>query len=104
MNAAAGIDREKARKRLADALRHIGDLRHILQDGSRLAFEKVFCSVAQYRLPKDTFLLIVEEAREIWRQEGGAEMLPSMSKADRHRAQKTETRRAMIAADAHFEN
>lgn len=69
-------ERESLRSELADCLRQIGDMRQLLQEGSRLAFETIFTRVANRRLPKDHFLMIVEEARAIWRSEGYADFVP----------------------------
>jgi hypothetical protein len=88
------VEREKLRSELAECLRHIGSLRQILQDGSRLAFEKVFTTVASYRLPKDRFLTIVEEAREIWRSEGYADLVPPPTQGERRKSAKKAMRLA----------
>lgn len=98
----AGKEREAARAQLAEALRNIGSMRQLLQEGSRFAFETIVTRVASYRLPKDRFLAIVEEAREIWRSEGYADFVPPPTKKTRKLAVRRETKRAMSAADAHF--
>lgn len=82
------VEREKLRAELAECLRNIGSMRQILQDGSRLAFEKIFSVVAAHRLPKDRFLTLVEEAREIWRSEGYADLVPPPTQAMRRKAEK----------------
>lgn len=82
------LDREKLRSELAECLRNIGTMRRLLQEGSRLAFEKIFTEVAGYRLPKDRFLTIVEEAREIWRSKGYADFVPPPTKAQRRKVSK----------------
>lgn len=82
------VEREKLRAELAECLRHIGSMRQILQDGSRLAFETIFTTVANYRLPKDRFLTIVEEAREIWRSKGYADLVPPPTQAQRRKSAK----------------
>lgn len=69
-------EREKLRSELAELMRSTGDMRRTLQEGSRLAFEKIFVHVANARLPRDHFLVIVEEAREIWRSKGYADLVP----------------------------
>lgn len=81
-------ERERLRSELAECLRHAGSMKQLLQDGSRLAFEKIFVQVANYRLPKDRFLTITEEAREIWRSEGYAEFVPPPSRAQRRKSAK----------------
>jgi hypothetical protein len=82
------VEREKLRAELAECLRHIGSMRQILQDGARLAFETIFTTVANYRLPKDRFLTIVEEAREIWRSKGYADLVPPPTQAQRRKSAK----------------
>lgn len=81
-------EREALRAELANCLRQIGELRQLLQQGSRLAFEKIFVTVAQYRLPKDRFLTITEEAREIWRAEGYADFVPPPTQRERRKSSK----------------
>lgn len=85
---APGIDRENLRAELADRLRQIGSMRQLLQDGSRMAYEKIFVQVANCRLPKDRFLTITEEARSIWRSEGYADLLPPPSHRQKQKAVK----------------
>jgi hypothetical protein len=75
-NSATTAEREQIRKQMAEAARHMGNLREVLQAGSRFAFEATFVQVANYRLPKDKFLALVEEAREIWRADGYADFVP----------------------------
>lgn len=70
------VERERLRGELAEIMRSTGSHREILQGASRLAFEKIFVGVANARLPKDHFLMIVEEAREIWRSKGYADLVP----------------------------
>jgi len=70
------VEREKIRAELSELIRTTGSMREALQNGSRLAFEKIFVQVANSRLPRDYFLIIVEEAREIWRSKGYAELVP----------------------------
>ena len=89
-------ERERARRELAECIRHEGNLRNLLQDGSRLAFEKILVQVAQYRLPKDKFLAMVDEAREIWRAEGYADVLPPSTKQQRTRAVKASRNRGWL--------
>lgn len=70
------VERERLRGEMAELMRSTGDMRTTLQAGSRLAFEKIFVQVANLRLPRDYFLMMVEEAREIWRSEGYADLVP----------------------------
>jgi len=81
-------EREALRRELAECLRNIGSMRQLLQDGARLAFEKIFVTVANYRLPKDRFLTITEEAREIWRKEGYADFVPPPTQRQRRKSEK----------------
>lgn len=81
-------EREALRSELAECLRQIGQMRQLLQEGSRLAFEKIFVTVANFRLPKDRFLTITEEAREIWRSKGYADFVPPPTKAQRRKSEK----------------
>lgn len=81
-------EREQLRRELAECLRNIGQLRQLLQEGSRLAFEKIFVTVANFRLPKDRFLTITEEAREIWRSKGYADFVPPPTQRQRRKSDK----------------
>lgn len=83
---------EEIRSRLANVIREKGDMGRICREASRLAFETIFVAVAQRRLPKDTFLLIVEDAREVWRQEGWPEAMPQPTNKERVRNLKRSTR------------
>ncbi len=69
----------------ADLIRQIGHYRLILEDGTRLAFEKIFINVAQARLPRDKFLVLVEEARSYWRKEGFADCQPEETQRQKHK-------------------
>lgn len=81
-------EREALRRELAECLRNIGSMRQLLQEGSRLAFEKIFVTVANYRLPKDRFLTITEEAREIWQSKGYADFVPPPTQGQRRKSAK----------------
>lgn len=86
------VERERIRSELADIIREAGNLREILQNGSRLAFEKIFVNVANRRLPKNHFLLIIDEAREIWRSEGYNDLVPPPTNEMRRRTSRNALR------------
>lgn len=86
------VERERLRGELAELMRNTGDIRSILQGASRLAFEKIFVAVANRRLPKDYFLILIEEAREIWRSEGYAELVPPPTNQMRRRTMRNALR------------
>ena len=73
------VEHVRAGNQRADLIRQIGDMRVVLENGTRLAFEAIFVRVAQARLPKDTFLTIVDEARGYWRREGFSACVPPPS-------------------------
>lgn len=87
-----GLDYHEERKRLisirADVIRQKGNMAKTMREASRMKFEKIFVNVANAKLPKDTFLVIVEEAREIWRGQGWAELVPGPTNRERRKAQK----------------
>jgi len=94
MEKATSLDERKAlRIRMANLVREIGDKERLLKNGSRLAFEAVFVQVASGRLPKDQFLLLVQEAREIWQAEGYADYVPPMTPRERNKAEKRNLRK-----------
>lgn len=84
--------------RREDLIRQVGSARKILEDGLRLEFEKLFVHVAESRLPKDIFLLIVQEARDLWRHEGWAEQMPRATRNQQNRAQKMAARSSYFRA------
>lgn len=81
-------EREIVRRQLAEKVRALGPMRDILHNGARYHFEKIFSQVASIRLPKDKFLTLVDEAREIWRSEGYADLIPPLNNKERRRAEK----------------
>lgn len=88
------VEREKLRSELAELIRSTGSIREILAAGSRLAFEKIFVQVANSRLPKDYFLAMVQEAREVWRSAGYSELVPPQTKEMRRKTSKNAMRLA----------
>lgn len=70
IKALAGNERVQAGRILSNLNREIGDLHRLVEANSRMRFEEIFVSVTSRRLPKDTFLALVQEARELWRNEG----------------------------------
>jgi hypothetical protein len=90
------VEREKLRAELAECLRNIGNMRRLLQEGSRLAFEAIFVQVANHRLPKDRFLTITEEAREIWRSKGYADFVPPPTQGQRRKTAKNALRLSKV--------
>ncbi len=81
-------DRERVRQLLADLDRQIGSLFRTIDNNARARFEEIFLVVAQHRLPKTAFLVLVEEAREYWRGEGMANNLPPPSPGKRNKLAK----------------
>lgn len=57
-----------------------GDWRKQLRESAQLAFEKMFMVVAQARIPKEHFLVLAKEARELWRGEGWNQFVPVYDK------------------------
>lgn len=84
-----------------DLIRQIGDYRRILEDGTRLAFEAIFVSVAQARLPKDYFLTLVEEARSYWRQDGFADCVPPITRKAKHKNVKRRVKEMINEGEKH---
>ena len=87
-----GLQYHIERKRLvsvrADLIRQKGNMAKVMREASRMRFEKIFVQVANARLPTDAFLVIVEEAREIWRGQGWAELVPGQTNRERKKARK----------------
>jgi hypothetical protein len=64
------------RREMENHIRLCGSWKKSILEMSQKAFEFAFIVVAQARLPKEHFMLIVDEARALWRLEGYAEGLP----------------------------
>lgn len=86
------VERERQRSELARLIQNAGPMREVLQNGARLAFEKIFVQVANCRLPKEHFLLIIEEAREIWRSKGYHDLVPPPTNQMRRRTSRNALR------------
>jgi antitoxin component HigA of HigAB toxin-antitoxin module len=82
--------------RREDLTRQVGSMSRTLDGHARLAFETIFVQVANAKLPKDTFLSLVQEAREIWRRQGHNELLGPQTKGQRRRAHRKIDREAAI--------
>lgn len=84
-------------RRVAALKSQRGHLGKTLREANRLAFETIFATVAQHRLSRDAFLVLVEEAREIWRAEGFADLEPGPTNRQRKK-QRKRNRKAFLDA------
>lgn len=75
----SGAEKAKAGAVLDNLRREIGNLAKYIEGNARARFEELFVIVAQHRLPRDAFLVIVQEAREYWRAEGEIANVPEGS-------------------------
>lgn len=64
------------RREMEDHIRARGDWAKQIREAAQLAFEHAFIVVAKARLPKEHFIVIADEARQMWREEGYANGLP----------------------------
>lgn len=67
---------EEERREMNNHIREYGNWKKVLTDASTPEFEKLFITVAAARLPREHFMVILNEARVLWRQEGWAEFKP----------------------------
>jgi len=65
---------------LANLIRETGHMAKILRYGTRMRFEEIFVSVANFMLPKNHFLKIVEQTRKLWREDGFGNMTPGLTR------------------------
>lgn len=76
------------RAQFQDLKREVGMWADNLMKCGQIAFERAFIVIAQARLPREHFMVISQEARQMWRDAGYADGLPF----DRRKATKSSNR------------
>jgi hypothetical protein len=67
---------DEERREMENHIRICGDWAQALRKCGQMLYENAFIVIAQARLPKEHFLVIADEARELWRDAGFADGLP----------------------------
>jgi hypothetical protein len=77
---------ERLRSEMGAKVGQHGNMRKIIYEGTRLAFEHCFIQVCKARLPEDLYLELIAEAKDHWRGKGYDKFVPPLTRQERRRA------------------